>query len=47
MLLDDVVGMISPTHYEEFAAPYLRRIFDEFEGLVRDLPQRHALPPPV
>ena len=35
MLLDDVVGMISPTHYEEFAAPYLRRIFDEFEGLIR------------
>ena len=35
MLLDDVVGMVSPTHYEEFAAPYLRRIFDEFEGLVR------------
>lgn len=35
MLLDDVVGMISPAHYEEFAAPYLRRIFDEFEGLIR------------
>jgi uroporphyrinogen decarboxylase len=35
MLLDDVVGMVSPKHYQEFAAPYLRRIFDEFEGLVR------------
>lgn len=35
MLLDDLVGMISPKHYQEFAAPYLRRIFDEFEGLVR------------
>ena len=35
MLLDDVVGMISVKHYQEFAAPYLRRIFDEFAGLVR------------
>jgi uroporphyrinogen decarboxylase len=35
MLLDDVVGMISVNHYQEFAAPCLRRIFDEFEGLVR------------
>jgi len=35
LLLDDVVGMISVEHYSEFAAPYLRRIFDEFEGLVR------------
>lgn len=35
LLLDDVVGMISVDHYSEFAAPYLRRIFDEFEGLVR------------
>jgi len=35
LLLDDIVGMISPTHYQEFAAPYLQRIFDEFEGLIR------------
>jgi uroporphyrinogen decarboxylase len=35
MLLDDVVGMISLEHYQEFVAPCLRRIFDEFEGLVR------------
>jgi len=35
MLLDDVVGMISLKHYQEFVAPNLRRIFDEFAGLVR------------
>jgi len=45
MLLDDVVGMISLKHYHAFAAPYLQRIFDEFEGLVRiyhnDMPCAH------
>ncbi len=45
MLLDDIVGMISLHHYHEFAAPHLRRIFDEFEGLIRvyhnDTPCRH------
>ncbi len=35
LLLDDVVGMVSVKHYQEFAAPYLQRIFDEFEGLIR------------
>lgn len=35
MLLDDIVGMVSLEHYEEFVAPHLRRIFDEFDGLVR------------
>ncbi len=35
MLLDDVVGMISKQHYEEFVHPRLRRIFDDFDGLVR------------
>lgn len=48
MLLDDIVGMISLKHYQEFAAPYLRRIFDEFEGLVRiyhnDTPCAHLYP---
>lgn len=35
MLLDDIVGMVSLEHYNEFVAPRLRRIFDEFEGLIR------------
>jgi uroporphyrinogen decarboxylase len=35
MLLDDIVGMVSKRHYQEFAHPFLRRIFDEFEGLIR------------
>ena len=45
LLLDDVVGMMSPRLYEKFAAPCLRRIFDSFEGLVRvyhnDTPCEH------
>jgi uroporphyrinogen decarboxylase len=35
MLLDDIVGMVSLKHYEEFVAPHLQRIFAEFDGLVR------------
>ncbi|NDJ75568.1 MAG: uroporphyrinogen decarboxylase [Chloroflexi bacterium] len=35
MLLDDIVGMVSPRHYEELVQPHLRRIFDAFDGLVR------------
>lgn len=35
MLLDDVVGMVSVNHYQEFVEPHLRRIFDEFDGLVK------------
>jgi uroporphyrinogen-III decarboxylase len=35
LLLDDIVGMISLDHYQEFVAPHLQRIFDEFEGLIR------------
>jgi uroporphyrinogen decarboxylase len=47
MLLDDVVGLISPQQYEALAHPCLRRIFDEFAGLVRvyhnDTPCPHLL----
>ncbi|MBC8446681.1 MAG: uroporphyrinogen decarboxylase family protein [Chloroflexi bacterium] len=47
MLLDDVVGMVSKRHYEEFIHPHLLRIFDEFEGLIRiyhnDTPCPHLL----
>jgi uroporphyrinogen decarboxylase len=35
LLLDDIVGMVSPRHYETLIHPHLRRIFDEFEGLLR------------
>jgi uroporphyrinogen-III decarboxylase len=35
LLLDDVVGMVSNRHYEALIHPHLRRIFDEFDGLIR------------
>jgi uroporphyrinogen-III decarboxylase len=35
MLLDDLVGMISEKDYKSLVHPHLRRIFDEFDGLVR------------
>jgi uroporphyrinogen-III decarboxylase len=35
LLLDDIVGMVSKRHYEKLIHPHLRRIFDEFEGLIR------------
>jgi len=47
MLLDDIVGLVSKRHYEEFIHPHLRRIFDEFDGLIRvyhnDTPCPHLL----
>ncbi len=47
MLLDDIVGLVSKRHYEEFVHPHLRRIFDEFDGLIRvyhnDTPCPHLL----
>ncbi len=48
MLLDDIVGMVSVDHYNEFVAPHLQRIFNEFEGLIRiyhnDTPCPHLFP---
>lgn len=48
MLLDDIVGMISPEHFHEFAEPHLQRIFEEFDGLIRiyhnDTPALHLYP---
>ncbi len=45
MVLDDVVGMISLAHYQEFAAPHLKRIFDYFGGMIKiyhnDTPCKH------
>jgi uroporphyrinogen-III decarboxylase len=47
MLLDDIVGMVSKRHYDELIHPHLRRIFDEFDGLIRvyhnDTPCPHLL----
>jgi uroporphyrinogen-III decarboxylase len=47
LLLDDIVGMVSKRHYVELIHPHLRRIFDEFEGLIRiyhnDTPCPHLL----
>ncbi len=35
MLLDDIVGFLSPQDYLEFAHPYLQEIFDAFPGTVK------------
>ncbi len=35
LLLDDIVGMVSKNHYETIIHPHLRRLFDEFDGLIR------------
>jgi len=47
LLLDDLVGMVSRRHYREMIHPHLRRIFQEFEGLIRiyhnDTPCPHLL----
>jgi uroporphyrinogen decarboxylase len=35
LLLDDLVGMVSPRTYQALVEPHLKRIFDHFSGLVR------------
>ena len=35
LLLDDLVGMVSPRTYKKQIEPYLQRIFAAFEGLIR------------
>ncbi|MBM3470101.1 MAG: uroporphyrinogen decarboxylase [Armatimonadetes bacterium] len=35
LLLDDIVGMLSPQMFEEFARPRLSRVFREFDGLIK------------
>jgi uroporphyrinogen-III decarboxylase len=35
LLLDDLVGMVSPRTYKAQIEPHLRRIFSAFEGLIR------------
>jgi uroporphyrinogen decarboxylase len=48
LLLDDLVGLVSPRHYASVVAPHLQRIFGAFEGLIRvyhnDTPCPHLLP---
>jgi len=47
LLLDDLVGMVSQRHYEDLIHQHLRRIFDEFDDLIRvyhnDTPCPHLL----
>ena len=49
LILDDLVGMISPEMFEQFARPHFARIFAEFAGLIRvfhnDTPCPHLLKP--
>lgn len=49
LLLDDLVGMISPRTYKTQVEPHLKRIFAAFEGLIRvyhnDTPCPHLLKP--
>ena len=35
MVLDDIVGFLSPADYMEFAHPYLKEIFSSFKGMVK------------
>ena len=35
MLLDDIVGFLSPKDYMEFAHPYLKEIFDAFPSVIK------------
>jgi uroporphyrinogen decarboxylase len=47
LLLDDVPGLLSPRTFDAVALPYLQRIFDAFDGLLRihhnDTPCNHLL----
>jgi len=49
LLLDDIVGMLSPGMFEEFVRPYYTRIFGAFNGLIKvyhnDTPCLHLLEP--
>jgi uroporphyrinogen decarboxylase len=48
LVLDDLVGMMGPDDAQTFALPRLKRIFDEFEGLIRffhnDTPNERVFP---
>ena len=48
LMLDDIPGLLSPRAFNRVALPYLQRIFDAFDGLLRlyhnDTPCAHLLP---
>jgi uroporphyrinogen decarboxylase len=47
LLLDDIVGMLSPRMFEQYVRPYYTRIFGAFDGLIQvyhnDTPCPHLL----
>ena len=49
LVLDDLVGMLSPKLFEQFARPHMTRIFQAFDGLIKvyhnDTPCPHLLQP--
>ncbi len=49
LVLDDIVGMLSPKLFEQFARPYFTRIFAEFKHLIKvyhnDTPCSHLIEP--
>ncbi len=49
LILDDLVGMLSPRLFEQYARPYMTRIFNAFTGLIKvyhnDTPCPHLLAP--
>ena len=49
MVLDDIAGLLSPKLFEEFARPYMTRLFNEFKGMIRiyhnDTPCPHLIKP--
>ncbi len=49
LILDDIVGMLSPKLYEQYARPLMTRLFAEFNGLIKvyhnDTPCPHLLAP--
>lgn len=48
LVLDDIPGLMSPEDYDEFAHPYLKAVFDEFDGKLiayhNDSNTTHILP---
>ena len=49
LILDDIVGMLSPKLFEQYARPCMTRLFAEFDGLIKvfhnDTPCPHLLAP--
>jgi len=49
LVLDDLVGMLSPKIFEQYARPHMTRIFQAFNGLIKiyhnDTPCPHLLQP--